>query len=49
MSVSVVPVPTWQARESQRLGATLTLSVLVHALLILGVGFAARRWCRPWT
>jgi protein TonB len=40
MSVSVVPVPTWQARESQRLGATLTLSVLVHALLILGVGFA---------
>jgi protein TonB len=40
MSASVAPVPTWQARESQRLGATLTLSVLVHALLILGVGFA---------
>ncbi len=40
MSTSVAPVPTWQARESQRLGATLTLSVLVHALLILGVGFA---------
>ena len=40
MSASVVPAPTWQARESQRLGATLTLSVLVHALLLLGVGFA---------
>jgi len=30
------------ARESQRLGATLALSVALHALLILGVGFAVR-------
>lgn len=29
-------------RESQRLGATLALSVALHALLILGVGFAVR-------
>lgn len=29
-------------RESQRLGATLTLSLLLHALLLLGVGFAVR-------
>lgn len=28
------------SRESQRLGATLTLSVVLHALLILGVSFA---------
>ncbi|WP_313054203.1 energy transducer TonB [Stenotrophomonas cyclobalanopsidis] len=30
------------AREAQRLGATLALSVIVHALLILGVGFAVK-------
>jgi protein TonB len=29
--------------ESERLGATLVLSVLVHGLLILGVGFALER------
>lgn len=29
-------------REAQRLGATIALSVLVHALLILGVGFAVK-------
>ncbi|WP_312684195.1 energy transducer TonB [Stenotrophomonas chelatiphaga] len=29
-------------REAQRLGATLALSVALHALLILGVGFAVR-------
>jgi len=29
-------------REAQRLGATLALSVIVHALLILGVGFAVK-------
>ena len=40
MSASVSPGAPLQARESQRLGATLTLSVLVHALLLLGVGFA---------
>ena len=34
-----LPAPP-QATERQRLGATLTLSALVHALLILGVGFA---------
>ncbi|MFP5374073.1 MAG: energy transducer TonB, partial [Gammaproteobacteria bacterium] len=26
--------------EGQRLGATLVLSLLVHAMLVLGVGFA---------
>ena len=34
-----LPLPA-QASEQQRLGATLALSVLVHGLLILGVGFA---------
>lgn len=38
---TVAPLPT-AARESQRLGATLALSVALHALLILGVGFAVR-------
>lgn len=33
------PLPA-SARESQRLGATLALSVALHALLLLGVGFA---------
>jgi periplasmic protein TonB len=37
MSAALDPL---QARESQRLGATLALSALVHGLLILGVGFA---------
>ncbi|WP_422505065.1 TonB family protein [Stenotrophomonas sp. GZD-301] len=40
MSARVAPAPSPQARESQRLGATLTLSAIVHGLLILGVGFA---------
>ncbi|HBZ47714.1 MAG TPA: energy transducer TonB, partial [Stenotrophomonas sp.] len=40
MSTAVAPMVPLQARESQRLGATLALSALVHALLILGVGFA---------
>lgn len=34
--------PPASTRESQRLGATLTLSLLLHALLLLGVGFAVR-------
>ena len=38
------PVPTANGRsiEQQRLGATVVLSVLVHALIILGVGFAVK-------
>ncbi|HEL5331425.1 TPA: energy transducer TonB [Stenotrophomonas maltophilia] len=36
---AVLPPPP---REAQRLGATIALSVLVHALLILGVGFAVK-------
>jgi len=40
MSATAAPLLPLQARESQRLGATLALSLLVHALLILGVGFA---------
>ncbi|WMJ70204.1 energy transducer TonB [Stenotrophomonas sp. 24(2023)] len=36
---ALLPVPP---REAQRLGATLALSLLVHAVLILGVGFAVR-------
>ncbi|MGN7837581.1 energy transducer TonB family protein [Stenotrophomonas sp. 22385] len=40
MNTAVAPMVPLQARESQRLGATLALSALVHALLILGVGFA---------
>ena len=36
---AVLPPP---AREAQRLGATIALSILVHALLILGVGFAVK-------
>ncbi|MGX9720793.1 cell envelope integrity protein TolA [Stenotrophomonas acidaminiphila] len=32
--------PPARVTEQQRLGATLTLSLLVHGLLILGVGFA---------
>lgn len=40
MTATVAPLVPLQARESQRLGATLALSLLVHALLILGVGFA---------
>ncbi|MBJ7516924.1 MAG: energy transducer TonB [Stenotrophomonas sp.] len=38
---AMVPL-TVGGRESQRLGATLALSVALHALLILGVGFAVR-------
>lgn len=40
MSATAAPLPPHQTRESQRLGATLALSALVHGLLILGVGFA---------
>lgn len=40
MTATVAPLLPHQARESQRLGATLALSALVHGLLILGVGFA---------
>lgn len=40
MSAAMTLPPT--RRESQRLGATLALSVALHALLILGVGFAVR-------
>ncbi len=40
--MSVALPPPSASRESQRLGATLALSVAVHALLILGVGFAVR-------
>ncbi|WP_414616511.1 TonB family protein, partial [Stenotrophomonas muris] len=36
---AVLPPP---AREAQRLGATIALSIVVHALLILGVGFAVK-------
>lgn len=39
MSASTLPVA---GRETQRLAATLALSVAVHALLLLGVGFAVR-------
>ena len=39
MNASALP-PSNTSNERQRLGATLTLSLLVHALLILGVGFA---------
>ena len=38
---TAAPLPA-AARESQRLGATLALSVALHALLVLGVGFAVR-------
>ena len=34
--------PVVAAPERQRLGATLTLSLLVHAVVILGVGFAVK-------
>ncbi|AUZ55633.1 energy transducer TonB [Stenotrophomonas acidaminiphila] len=37
--VDALPPPA-RITEQQRLGATLTLSLLVHGLLILGVGFA---------
>ena len=40
MTATVAPLLPHQTRESQRLGATLALSALVHGLLILGVGFA---------
>ncbi len=40
MTATAAPLLPHQARESQRLGATLALSALVHGLLILGVGFA---------
>ncbi|RRU25734.1 energy transducer TonB [Stenotrophomonas sp. 278] len=40
MSATAAPLLPHQTRESQRLGATLALSALVHGLLILGVGFA---------
>ncbi len=40
MTATAAPLQPHQTRESQRLGATLALSALVHGLLILGVGFA---------
>jgi len=40
--MSAVAALPGASRESQRLGATLALSLAVHALLILGVGFAVR-------
>lgn len=40
MTATAAPLLPHQTRESQRLGATLALSALVHGLLILGVGFA---------
>ncbi len=42
MSAATLPAPS-PIGESQRLGATLTLSLLLHGLLILGVGFALER------
>lgn len=41
MSVGAAPAPGND--ESQRLGATLVLSLLVHAVLLLGVGFTLER------
>ncbi|WP_282296031.1 energy transducer TonB [Stenotrophomonas sp. PS02289] len=40
MTATAAPLLPHQTRESQRLGATLALSALVHGLVILGVGFA---------
>ncbi|WP_349999781.1 energy transducer TonB [Stenotrophomonas lacuserhaii] len=40
--MSAMVSPGAGGRESQRLGATLALSIALHALLILGVGFAVR-------
>ncbi|MBK6925321.1 MAG: energy transducer TonB [Thermomonas sp.] len=37
---AVVLPPPPRVGESERLGATMVLSVLVHAMLILGIGFA---------
>ena len=39
-AASALPAPP-AIGESSRLGATLALSVLVHAMLVLGIGFAA--------
>lgn len=39
-AASALPAPP-AIGESSRLGATLVLSVLVHAMLVLGIGFAA--------
>lgn len=42
--MSAVPLPAAPViGENERLGATLVLSVLVHGLLILGLGFALER------
>jgi protein TonB len=42
MATAPLPSPP-TIGENERLGATLTLSLLVHGLLILGVGFALER------
>ena len=39
-AASALPAPP-AIGESSRLGATLVLSALVHAMLVLGIGFAA--------
>ena len=41
--MSVVAAPPPGSNESQRLGATMVLSLLLHALLLLGVGFTMER------
>ena len=38
--MSAVPVPPPKIGANERLGATLALSLIVHGLLVLGVGFA---------
>ena len=41
--MSVAAVPAAGIGEDQRLGATMVLSLLVHAVLLLGVGFSLER------
>ena len=38
--MSAVPVTPPKIGANERLGATLALSLIVHGLLVLGVGFA---------
>lgn len=41
MSAQALPSPATRPREHDRLSATLVLSALLHALVILGIGWAA--------
>ena len=49
---AAAPPPPAAIGPRQRLNATAVLSLLVHGVLILGLGLcsrARRRWCRRWT